>query len=70
MINAKAHGIQRREGLLRTFFNNDWTHSILANQFAPEGSRNTAMLLIGGEVLASVAMVAWFQGSDVSSYKR
>ena len=66
---AKQFGIDKSEGIVKTFFSNDWIHSIFINQYASKTSQKIAQALITSQITFSAIALAYFQGSEVCTVK-
>lgn len=66
MLMKKNFGIELNEGLTKSFFTNDWMHSILVRDNAPKHFRNLAVLLIGAQLSVSSVALFYNQAHDVS----
>ena len=60
MSTARQFGIERKEGLLKTFMSNDWMHGILVNRVGDEKIKTIASLIIGSEILTSATSLMYF----------
>lgn len=70
MLKKSQFGIPQEDGLLKTFFNNDWQHGILVQQKQDEVQiiyRNKARMMIISQLSLAVMALLSAQNSKVSS---
>lgn len=68
MYTARQFGIDRKEGLLKTFMSNDWMHGVLVNYQVDHKVRALASLLLGAEILTTSVALMNFTSKDVSTF--
>jgi len=66
MYTARQFGIDRKEGLLKTFMSNDWMHGVLVNYNVDHKVRSIARLLLGAEILSTSVALVNYTSKDVS----
>ena len=66
MLSARHFGIDKKEGLLKTFMSNDWMHGVLVNPQVDDKVKAITTLILGSEVLLSSAALIYFQSCNVS----
>jgi len=61
MYTARHFGIDKNEGIVKTFMSNDWMHGIFVNDHAADQKLKTiATLIIGSEILTSATALLYF----------
>ena len=63
---ARQFGISKSQGLAKTAFTQDWTHSIFCNPHVPAKYQTKAQALISSEIVLSASALMYFQYSQVS----
>jgi len=66
MYTARQFGIDRKEGLLKTFMSNDWMHGVLVNYNVDHKVRSIARVLLGAEILSTSVALVNYTSKDVS----
>ena len=69
MYTARQFGIDRKEGLLKTFMSNDWMHGVLVNYNVDHKVRAIASLILGAEILTTSIALMNFTSQDVSNHR-
>jgi hypothetical protein len=67
MLSARHFGIDKKEGLLKTFMSNDWMHGVLVNPQVDDKVKAIASIILGSEVLLSSAALMYYQSRNNSS---
>ena len=67
MISKSSFGIKPNEGFAKTFFTNDWQHSIFTGE-APSYYKNASKFLIGSQIVSSIVVLALCQSTNVSNF--
>ena len=70
MYTARHFGIDKNEGIVKTFMSNDWMHGILVNHVGDEKIKTIASLVIGSEILTSATALMYFQSNNVSKTRK
>ena len=62
MFTARHFGIDKNEGIVKTFMSNDWMHGILVNHphASDEKIKAIATFILGGEILISGTALMYF----------
>jgi len=63
---ARQFGISKANGIAKTFFTQDWTHSIFCNPHVPAKYQAKAQNLLASEIAVSAGALMYFQYSQVS----
>ena len=63
---ARKFGIDKREGLLVTFFTNDWMHCIFENPASGQNLKKLASCIIAAEMTLATIALMYYQSSEVS----
>ena len=66
MYTARHFGIDKNDGLVKTFMSNDWMHGIFVNAHSDDKIKVLASLIIGSEITVSTGAVMYFQATNVS----
>ena len=66
MYSARHFGIDKSEGLAKTFMSNDWMHGIFVKEPSDEKIKVIASLIIGSEICLSAGTLVYFQSNNVS----
>ena len=66
MYSARQFGIDKKEGLFKTFMSNDWMHGVLVNPQVDDKIRGLASLILGSQISISVVSIMYFQSQNVS----
>ena len=67
MYSARHFGIDKTDGLAKTFMSNDWMHGIFVNEPSDDKIKAIAALIIGSEICLSAGMLIYFQSNNVSN---
>jgi len=66
MYSARHFGIDKSDGLAKTFMSNDWMHGILVKEPSDEKIKVLASLIIGSEICLSAGSLLYFQANNNS----
>jgi len=65
--SARQFGIDKKEGLLKTFMSNDWMHGVLVNHQIDDSIKTMASLILGAQITISAIATLYFQSRNVSA---
>jgi len=67
MYSARHFGIDKKEGLLKTFMSNDWMHGVLVNHQVDDRIKTLASLILGAQISISAGATLYYQSCNDSA---
>jgi len=67
MYSARHFGINKADGLIKTFMSNDWMHGVLVKEPSDDKIKVLASLIIGSEICLSAGSLIYYQANNNSA---
>ena len=67
MYSARHFGIDKSDGLAKTFMSNDWMHGIFVKEPSDKKIKVIASLIIGSEICLSAGALIYYQARNVNT---